>query len=118
MKNKRTEIVYDYDGKTYTLAYTADSIKKMEEAGFDFSKMGERLLSAPEEIFKGALLANHGGTRDEKAHEMYLALSRAANGEDSDTDELMNALGEMLSEAIEEITTRGKSGNVKWRLVK
>ena len=118
MKNKRTEIVYDYDGKTYTLAYTADSIKKMEEAGFDFSKMGERLLSAPEEIFKGNSEENLRNMCYEKAHEMYLALSRAANGEDSDTDELMNALGEMLSEAIEEITSRGKSGNVKWRLVK
>jgi hypothetical protein len=118
MKDKRTEIVFDYDGMTYRLAYTPASIKKMEESGFDFAKMGERLLSTPEEIFKGALLAYHSGMRDEKAHEIYMALARSQDGGESDNDELMNALGDMLTEAIEEITSRGKTGNVKWRLIK
>ena len=118
MKDKRTEIVFDYEGKEYVLAFTPASIKKMEEAGFDFAKMGERLLSTPEELFKGALLANHSGMRDEKAHEIYMALARTEDGSESETDELMNVLGEMLTEAIEEITSRGKTGNVRLRLVK
>ena len=118
MKAKRTEIVFTYNGKEYKLAYTPMSIKRMEDAGFDFSKMGERLLSTPEEIFKGALMAYQPEVTDEEAHEIYMNLARSENGEDGESDELMAVIGDMLKECIEEIVGRGKKGNVKWTVVK
>ena len=109
------KIGFEYDGKNYTLEYTANSIAVMEKNGFDFSKMGERLLSIPEELFKGALIEHHPHVGEEKAHEMFYALSRTPNGEESETDELVVGLSEMLQDAVKEITNR--RGNVPWRRI-
>lgn len=117
-KAKRTEIVFTYNAKEYKLAYTPLSIQKMELAGFDFAKMGERLLSTPEEIFKGALLAYQPGISDEEAHDIYINLARSESGGDSENDELMAIIGDMLKECVEEIVGRGKKGNVKWTVLK
>lgn len=110
------QIGFEYEGKDYTLEYTANSIAAMERNGFDFSKMGERLLSVPEELFKGALIEHHPHISDKKAHEIFYALSRSADGEETDSDELVMALSEMLQDAVKEIT--GRKGNVKWKLIK
>ena len=107
----KTKITFEYEGKNYTLEYTADSLKKMERGGFDFSKMGERLLTCTEDLFYGAFLANHPDTTQETATAIYNAMAS-----ESDNESLANALDAMVAEAIESITN--KQGNLRWKVVR
>ena len=58
-KSEKTKIVFDYNGKHYTLEYTANSLKKLERQGVNFSKLDDMIFTAPETLFRGAFIANH-----------------------------------------------------------
>lgn len=109
MKNEKTKITFEYDGDEYTLEYTADSLKKMQDRGFNFNDMNSRLLTAPEELFDGAFIANHKNVSRKKREEIF----RELVGENEDGEDLFEVLAEMVNEAIDEIMNPHK-GNVKW----
>lgn len=123
-KSARTKIEFDYKNKHYCLMYTANSLKKLEQKhGVKFSKLDEMLFSAPEVLFRSAFYANHPNEKESTIHEIYLALKRSSEDAEPEYDEdgneidaLTNALAEMLSEAVDEITGRGKQGNVSWKV--
>lgn len=107
----KTKIEFTYKGTDYVLEYTADSLKSMERGGFDFQKLGTKVLTATEDLFYGAFLANHGGTSQQEAKEIYEAIS-TESGEET----LAGVLDEMVSEAIESITN--KKGNLHWKVAR
>ena len=112
-KNNKTRIEFEYDGQAITLEYTADSLKKMETDGFDFSTIEKHIITAPAEIFCGAFIANHPGIPKKTRLKIYEELcAETEDGEQS----LMDVIGSMLAEAVDEITR--PRGNVKWRIVK
>lgn len=111
-KNDKTRIKFEYDGQGYTLEFTADSIKQMERSGFKFGKIDEIILTAPEELFVGSFIANHKAVPRKRRLEIYQALV----GEDENGETLSEVLGEMLSEAIEELNSH--QGNVTWSVLK
>ncbi len=110
-KDTKTRIRFNYDETTYTLEFTAASIKKMEQQGFKFGKMDEIALTAPEELFCGAFIANHPNVSKARRKEMYQLLS----GTSENGEQLNETIGEMLSEAIEELNTH--QGNVAWSVL-
>lgn len=113
MKDTKTKItIPDYNGKTYTLEFTASSLKKMENMGFKFGKMEDIALTAVEELFYGAFIANHQNVPRSVRKEIYQEIC----GESEDGEALGEMLGNMLSEAIEELNTH--SGNVKWSVTR
>ena len=112
-KNSKTKIEFEYDGTPIVLEYTADSLKKMEADGFDFSSIEKKIFTAPGEIFCGAFIANHPGIPKKDRMKMYEDL-QAENDETGDS--IMDAIGQMLAEAVDEITR--PRGNVRWRIVK
>lgn len=122
----KTKIEFDYDGTHYVLEHTADSLKKAEKLGLlQFGKMDEMLLTASENMFKSLFIRNHPTTSDAKRHEIYMALKRTeedSNGVADDdgeiADELTDAVAAIINEAVEEITGRGKKGNVNWKMTK
>lgn len=118
----KSKITFDYEQMHYTLEFTAASLKKAEKMKLlQFGKIEETVLNAPEDMFKAAFLANHPTVSDAEKHKIFLALTRRADGEedngDDDTDGLVDALVDMINEAVDEITGRGKQGNVKWKVV-
>lgn len=123
-KSERTKIEFDYNGKHYRLMYTANSLKKLEQKhGVKFSRLDEMIFSAPEVLFRGAFYANHPAEKENTIHEIYLALKRSAedaepeyDDDGNEIDALTNTLAQMLSEAVDEITGRGKQGNVSWKV--
>lgn len=121
MKNERTKIEFDYNGKHYVLEYTADSLKRMERAGFDFSSIDKNIVTSTEDAFYGAFLAHHPNTPAKERKAIYQALSRHGENDESEetNDGIAEALAQMLAEAFEEIASRGKSsGNVSWKITK
>lgn len=112
MKTAKTKIKFEYEGKKYTLEYTADSLKKLEKRGFDFFNAESRLIGAGEDLFAGAFIANHDDVPEAKRLEIYHEFTDAAeSGEGLD-----EAIITMLNEAITEI--RSHRGNVKWTIAK
>jgi len=123
MKSERTKIEFDYGNKHYRLMYTANSLKKLERAGVKFNKLEDMIFSAPEQLFRGAFYANHPTEDERTIHEIYMALKRTAENDTPEYDEdgheidkLTQALGNMIAEAVEELTGRGEQGNVVWKV--
>ena len=111
MKDTKTRITFEYEGTPYTLEFTASSLKKMEQSGFKFGKIDEIILTAPEELFCGAFLANHPFVPKRKRIEIYNELT----AEDENGNSLNDMIGDMLAEAINEMNTH--QGNVKWTVL-
>lgn len=109
-KNEKTRIKFNYDGVDYTLEFTADSLKKMQARGFNFTNAES--ITAPEELFSGSFIANHNNVPERRRQEIYHDLAEDAESGDA----LLDILGEMVSEAMDEITYH--SGNTKWEVVR
>ena len=123
MKSERTKIEFDYKGEHYRLFYTANSLKKLERSGVKFNKLQDMVFTAPETIFKGAFYANHPSVSERLINEIYGALKRTSeeaepqyDDDGNEVDLLTQTLGEMVAEAVEEFTGRGKQGNVNWKV--
>ena len=109
-KTEKTTVSFEYEGKPYKLEYTAASLKKLEDRGFDASLMESRTIQYPEEIFCGAFIANHDDVPYKKRMEIYHELSGTADG----GEEIISVFTIMVAEAIAEI--RSHRGNVKWKV--
>ena len=122
MAIKKTRIEFEYEGKKYTLEYTAASLRKMQERGFDVQKADTQLLTLAEDLFCGAFIANHDEVKTSVRREIYKELCDACeNPEDADFEEDSTMRGkiervvlDMFREACEEL--RSHKGNVKWRI--
>lgn len=111
MDNKRKQLVFTYDDVEYTLEFTADSLKRMERNGFKFGKMDEIVLTAPIELFCGAFESKHRKTPRKLREEIFNQLCES----NEKGDALTEVLGDMLSQAIEELNSH--QGNVKWSIL-
>lgn len=107
-----TKIEFEYKGKQYTLQFTADSLKKMESQGVDFTSFGTKILTAGETLFVGSFIANHPETPKSLAKEIYQEIKGEAEGGEA----LDDVLFEMFNEAVSEITQR--RGNLGWKVTK
>lgn len=112
MKNdNRTKISFEYDGKPYTLFYSASALKKMEKSyGVKFAKLDDQALTAAEDLFSGAFIENHNEVSRAKRDEIFSALSATAEGGKESISEI---LIEMITEAMEEMKPKG---NVVWKV--
>ena len=54
-----TKISLSYEGKDYTLEYTRQSVKTMENRGFVAGKILDAPMTVLPDLFYGAFLANH-----------------------------------------------------------
>lgn len=45
-------------GKSYTLRFTRDTVKKMEQSGFDATQIDKKMMTSVPELFYGAFLAD------------------------------------------------------------
>ena len=122
MKTKKTRIEFEYEGKQYTLEYTADSLRTLQARGFDVSTADSRLLTLGEELFCGAFIANHDDVDEETRKEIYRELCDALDNPEALTKEEQKAtkgkieaiVVQMFREACSEL--RSHRGNVKWRI--
>lgn len=111
--DNRTKIVFDYEGKEYTLVFSAASLKKMERNyGVKFAQLDEYVITGAEDLFVGAFIENHNEVPRAKREEIFRVLK--ANAEDGEAT-IGEALISMLTEAIEELKPKG---NVAWKVSK
>lgn len=112
MQTNKTTISFEYGNQQYTLGFTPRTIKAMEQNGFNFAKIEDKMLSAPEELFCGAFLEKHPMTPRKLRLEIYHELTENAE----DGENLMDVLEAMIAEAIDALSTH--TGNLKWSVNK
>lgn len=108
----KTTIEFEYNGKEYTLEYTAETLKRLEKTGFSFGNLADHLLTAPEDIFYGAFEANHKDTPRKLRQKIWNELSASSGDEDGEGEQLNEVLYEMINEASKSLRPEG---NVKWK---
>lgn len=104
-------ITIEYKGETYKLGFTRDSIKRMEDRGFDFSKAEQKQISSLFELVEGAFRTYTPRITTDKVMEVWGALKGK--------DELYKALMEMFQEPLKVLNEPDESeGNASWKVVK
>ncbi|MGN1345570.1 MAG: DUF5055 domain-containing protein [Eubacteriales bacterium] len=104
----KTTLDFEYKGKDYSLCFTVESLKRLEKNGFSFSNIGDRILTAAEDLFCAAFNARHPDTPRKLREEIYHEIA----SEDDDGNSLTEALITMVNETVESMKPQG---NVKWR---
>lgn len=103
------QITFDYDGKSYTLEFTRNSVRTMENSGFKISDIKDKPVTLLPEFFAGAFLAHHKYTKRNDINKMFDQMQ--------DKDELITVLSDMYNETL--ITLMGgeeeTSGNISWK---
>lgn len=111
-----TRITFEANGKPYTLELNAATLKRMEKAGFDFSNIGARVLTAAEELFINAFEMHHPTVRRDQRAEIFRSMCNyGGEGGEENSAELADVLFKMAGEAIDNIKP---SGNVGWKVEK
>ena len=82
-----------FEGQDYTLEFTRNSIKRMEESGFVLSEVSSKPMSNLPILFAGSFLANHKWVKQDTIDKIF---ENMTNKEDC-----MIKLIEMYSEPME-----------------
>jgi len=106
------QIKFTYFGKEYTLEYTRDSIRQMENEGFDISEVDKKPMNVIPQLFAGAFKAHHRSTKRSTIDDIYHNMP--------DKQKLMKTLGEMYQEPIKDTLMNEPDEddvkNVKWEV--
>lgn len=102
------QIIFEFEGVTYTLEFTRKSIETMERQGFVVSSITEKPMLTLPALFAGSFLAHHRFTKKEIIDQIFEKMTNK--------QELINKLAEMFNEPImammdEPLET---AGNVMW----
>lgn len=97
------EKTFTYNGKTYTLTYTLDSVRKMDERGFILDEVRTHPATAVPVLFSGALIEKHKDLKQPEMQEIYQALPKK--------DALISALIEMYTDTVSQLLDEPEEGN-------
>lgn len=102
------QIIFDYNGKEYTLEFTRKSIELMERQGFVASDITEKPMTTLPALFAGAFLAHHRYVKREVIDEIFAKMTNK--------QELLSKLAEMYNEPLEALMEEPEEdeGNVQW----
>ncbi len=102
------QIIFEYNGKEYTLEFTRKSIELMERQGFVASDITEKPMTTLPALFAGAFLAHHRYVKREVIDEIFAKMTNK--------QELLSKLAEMYNEPLEALMEEPEpdEGNVAW----
>lgn len=94
-----------YEETTYRLGFSRNTIRRMEKAGFDFTKAESSPVSTTEDLFTGAFLLHHQNIKPEKIREIYKHIPNK--------QELFMRLAEMYQESISTLMSEPEEDDAK-----
>ncbi len=106
------QIAFEYENRSYTLEFTRNSVRTMENNGFRISDIKDKPVSLLPEFFAGAFIAHHKYVKRTLIDKMFEDMSNK--------DELIQTLSEMYNETL--ISLMGgedeeTSGNISWKAI-
>ena len=107
-----SKITLTHNDKEYTLEYSRQSVKTMEQQGFVLDELASKPMTMIPMLFQGAFIRNHKGIKRNVMDEIYKGIGNRS--------ELMEALMEMYAETLSTLMDDDAedAGNVSWALVK
>lgn len=103
-------IKFDYDGIEYTLEYSKQAVRMMENQGFSVENLSSKPTTTIPTLFKGAFYMHHKDVKVKKIDEIYSALE--------DKADLILALTELYMDAVNSVlegdSPEDGSKKVKW----
>lgn len=102
------QLIFNFEGKEYTLEYTRRTVAEMEKKGFIASDITDKPMTTLPALFAGAFLAHHRFTKEDEINTIYSKLTKK--------EELIGALAEMYNEPIMALVEEPEEekGNVNW----
>lgn len=102
-------IVISYKDNNYTLEFTRESVRTMETAGFDITKVDSMPVTMIPKFIFGAFRANHSSVKMDKVDEIYKSIKNK--------EQFIKCLGEMYQETVETLTSddENSEGNSEWK---
>lgn len=102
------EIKLEYEGKTYVLTYTRESIKQMEAQGFQIENIVKTPMTTLPQLFAGAFLARERYTKRSVINEIFDNITNR--------QELIGKLTELYNEPLAAMLDDPEEGekNVVW----
>jgi len=101
------KIEFEIENKKYTLEYSRDSIRKLEDRGYNFQELESKPITMMSVLFFGALLKHQPETNLEQSDELYKQVA---------DDALMAELDNMFADCVK--LGASKNPNVKWKKVR
>ena len=107
-----SKITLTHNDKEYTLEYSRQSVKTMEQQGFVLDEISSKPMTMIPLMFQGAFIKNHKGIKRSLMDEIYKDIHNRS--------ELMEALMEMYADTLSSLMddSTEDSGNVTWSLVR
>ena len=107
-----SKITLTHNDKEYTLEYSRQSVKTMEQQGFVLDEISSKPMTMIPMMFQGAFIKNHKGIKRSLMDEIYKDIHNRS--------ELMEALMEMYADTLSSLMddSTEDSGNVTWSLVR
>ena len=101
------QIIFEFEGKEYTLEYTRRTVKQMEDEGFVAADIDSKPMSLLPALFAGAFKAHHKFVKREVIDRIFDAMP--------DKEGLVNKLAEMYSDPIRSLLEEPAEGKkVDW----
>ena len=96
-----SKITLTHDGKDYTLEYSRQSVKTMEQQGFVLDEIATKPMTMIPQMFQGAFIKNHKGIKRALVDEIYdHIVDRVGDGENG----FLQTLLEMYAETVNTLT--------------
>ena len=101
-------IQFSFEGNEYTLEFTRNTIKTMENQGFTLSQVADKPISILPALFRGAFLAHHKFIKQEVIDRIFARMT--------DREKLFETLAHMYNEPIVALMDEPESneGNISW----
>ena len=99
------QLTFEYDGRDYTLEFTRNTIRTMEQRGFVADDIDKKPMTMLPDLFAGAFLAHHRNT-DRRVIDKIFELQ-------SDKMGLLDDLAEMFAEPFNTLLADPKEGEIK-----
>ena len=101
-------ITFECEGKEYTLEFTRNTVRMMEQQGFRVSDIDGKPMTTLPQLFAGAFLAHHRFLKREVIDGIFERMPDKLN--------LMNKLAEMYNDPIASLVDEPEeaAGNLKW----
>ena len=102
------QLIFNYDGKEYTLEFTRRTVAEMEKKGFIASDITDKPMTTLPALFAGAFLAHHRFVKEEVINTIYSKLTKK--------EDLIGKLAEMYNEPIMALIEEPEEdkGNLDW----
>ena len=107
-----SKISLTHNQKEYTLEFSRQSVKTMEQQGFILDELTAKPMTMFPMLFQGSFIMHHKGIKRKDMDDIYKGIK--------DRSALMEALMEMYAETLSTLMDDDaeEAGNVSWALVK